>query len=419
MTVLATKCGRVRILLVTPVFYPEPYYLRGLPFVRGLMERGFDVEVLTGFPSYPVGRIYPGYRQRLWQEEICEGVRIIRVPSYLSHDGSGLRRAATYLSMAASMTLLAPIFVRKPDLIHVNQGPATLCLPAKTTASLRKARILLDIQDLWPESVTDSGMLRWSGAVPLLNRWCQWTYRWADHIVTLSPGVRDALVTRGVPQSRITVLYNWCDRLQEAPLPPRGTCEDRYQLGTTFNVIYAGNFGPLQALETVLGAAALLRATNPGVRFVLVGSGLEEASLKRQAAENELDNVRFIPRQPMAQLREILAYADSILVHLRDSPLNRVGIPSKLQHALASGRPVLIGAEGSAAELVRAAGSGIAFEPENAQALAAAVRSLCDMPRDTREAMGQRGRTYYLDHMSFEVGMDRLAQVYRHVCGRG
>ena len=173
----------------------------------------------------------------------------------------------------------------------------------------------------------------------------------------------------------------------------------------------------MQALGTVIRAAALLRVTNPEVRFVLVGGGLEEAALKKQAQESGLDNVRFLARQPAAQLGQILAFADAVLVHLRDSALNRVGIPSKLQHGMAAGRPVLIGARGSAVQLVESAGAGISFQPEDADALAAAVRRLCDMPRGAREAMGQQGRAYYLENMAFDVGMNRLTQLYRQVAG--
>lgn len=405
----------MRVLLITPVFHPEPYYLRGLPFAQGLIERGFEVEVLTGFPSYPVGRIYPGYRQRFWYRETHGGVRIIRVPSFPSHDSSGLRRAVTYLSLAASMALAGPFLVKQPDIVHVNQGPATLCLPAECLRLLRGSPILLDIQDLWPESVMDSNMLRCRWAPPVLHLWSRHTYRRANHILALSPGVKGVLVSRGVPESKVTVLLNWCAKELESSLPPRECCEDVHGLADTFNVVYAGNMGPLQALHTVLRAATRLRATHPDVRFVLVGGGLEEASLRERAETEGLDNVRFVQRQPIEQLNRILAFASAVLVHLRDSALNRVGIPSKLQHGMAIGRPVLIGARGSAAELVQQAGAGIAFEPENAEALADAVETLADMPRAEREAMGLRGREYYVKNMAFEVGMDKLARLYRRV----
>ena len=403
----------MRILLITPVFHPEPYYLRGLPFARELVRRGLEVEVLTGFPNYPTGRIFPGWRQRLCHRETVEGVHITRVPLYPSHDGSGLKRAITYLSHTLSMCLQGPFRIRKPDLVHVNQGHATECLPADLIQILRGAPYLLDIQDLWPESVLDSRMLRLPGGKIMLDALCHYTYRRARHIVTLSEGVKVKLVERGVPGKKVSVLYNWCDAEQEKPLPKRGEGPDHFHLHDTFNVVYAGNLGPVQALGTVLEAAALLREKKPRVRFLLIGSGLEETALKKTAAEQGLNNVLFIPRQPIPELNQILAYADAVLVHLKDTALNRVGIPSKVQHCLAIGRPILIGAPGSALEVVERARAGVSFEPGNAQGMAATVERLCDMSHAEREALGQRGREFYLGNMSFDIGMTRLIELYR------
>lgn len=407
----------MRILLITPVFHPEPYYLRGLPFARELVRRGLEVEVLTGFPNYPTGRIFPGWRQRLCHRETVEGVHITRVPLYPSHDGSGLKRAITYLSHTLSMCVQGPFRIRKPDLVHVNQGHATECLPADLIQILRGAPYLLDIQDLWPESVLDSKMLRLPGGKMMLDALCQHTYRRARHIVTLSEGVKAKLVERGVPGKKVTVLYNWCDAELEKPLPKRGECPDRFHLHDTFNVVYAGNIGPLQGLGTVLETAALLRKKKPHVRFLLVGSGLEETALKKTAAEQGLSNVLFIPRQSIPELNQILAYADAVLVHLKDTALNRVGIPSKVQHCLATGRPILIGAPGSALEVVERAQAGVSFGPGNAQGMAAAVKQLCDMPRAEREALGQRGREFYMANMSFDIGMTQLIDLYRQAVG--
>jgi glycosyltransferase involved in cell wall biosynthesis len=263
----------------------------------------------------------------------------------------------------------------------------------------------------------DSNMIRGRGVAAILGWWCRHTYQRANHIAALSSGVKNVLVSRGVPESKITVLHNWCAEELEKPLPSRAHCEDVHGLGSTFNVMYTGNLGPLQALGTVLRAAAQLRSTNPEIRFVLVGSGLEEENLKRQAEEDRLDNVVFLKRQPMGELNGTLAYADAVLVHLRDSALNRVGIPSKLQHGMAVGLPVLIGARGSASELVQHAGAGIAFEPENADALAASVRTLRGMSKAKRDVMGQRGSRFYSENMAFEVGMTRLTKLYRHIIG--
>ncbi|HNU30579.1 MAG TPA: glycosyltransferase family 4 protein [Sedimentisphaerales bacterium] len=406
----------MRVLLITPLFYPEPYYLRGLPFAKGLLERGVEVEVLTGFPNYPKGQIYPGYRMGLWRQEVVEGVRITRVPWYLSHDTSGLKRTLCYLSMALSMALQGPLRAPRVDLVHVNQGPATLCLPADLLRVLRRVPYLLDVQDLWPESVLDSNMLRLPAGARILQYWSNHTYKWARHIITPSEGIRDRLVELGVRGRKVTVVHNWCDQSVEKPLPERDACPDSYRLQGRFNIVYAGNFGPLQALPAIIEGMTLLQNSHPQIQFVLVGDGLDEGILKRAVEERRLRNVRFLPRKPPAELNQILAYADALLVHLRDSPLNRVGIPSKVGYSLAAGRPILIGARGSAPALVARAQAGIAFEPENGPSLAAAARRLYEMPEEGRRALGYSGRKHYLEHLAFNIGMSKLVDVYHDVC---
>ena len=409
----------MRVLLITPIFFPEPCYLRGLPFVRELARRGMDVEVLTGFPNYPTGRIYCGYRQRFCYREMLEGVQVIRLPAYLSHDSSGLRRAASYLCMAASMSLQGPLRVARPDLIHVFQGNAALCLPAEIISRICGAPILLDVADLWPESVLDSNMFHLPGGARLLQAWCRHTFRRARHIVALSEGVKARIMERGVSADKVSVLYNWCDAELEKPLPPRENCECYPELKDTFNVIYAGTFGPLQALQTVLEAAERLLTKKPKVRLVLVGGGVEEQALKQIAMQKGLQNVVFIPRQPIEKLNRILALADAVLIHLKNSSLNQVGIPSKVQHCLAIGRPILVGALGCTLRLVEAARAGVAFQPENPVQLAEAIDHLESLPRPAREAMGRRGREFYFRKLSFAMGMDRLVGIYQRTLAYG
>lgn len=409
----------MRVLLITSIFDPEPCYLRGLSFAQELQRRGIEVEVLTGFPNYPAGHLFPRYRQRLCQREMIGGVAITRFPSYISHDSSGLRRATSYLSLAASLSLQGPFRARQADIIHVSQGNSTLCLPAEVIRCIRGGAILLDVADLWPESVLDSGMLRLPEGKRLLNGWCNHTYKHATHIVTLSEGVKAKLLERKVPEAKVSVLYNWCDAELETPPPSREICDDADGLRSTFNVIYAGTIGPLQALGTVLKSAELLREKLSKVRFVLVGTGLEEAELKRTAARRGLENVRFIPPKPRDKLNTTLAFADAVLVHLKNSPLSRVGIPSKLQHCLAVGKPVLLGALGSSAELVERAQAGIVFEPENADQLASAVEKLTRMSVKEREAMGARGRSFYLQNLSFDIGITKLIKIYEMTIRQG
>lgn len=400
----------MRILLLTQLFQPEPNHLKGLLFAQELIRLGHEVEVLTGFPNYPGGKLYPGYRMRLFQRENVGGVDILRIPSYLSHDRSGFKRLISYVSFAASAACWGVFKVRRPDVVHVYQGSATLALPAMMLRFLRGVPYVLDVQDLWPESVTDSGMFRLPFGEHLLNLWCRLTYRLAARIVVLSPGYKFAISNRGIPASKIEIVYNWCaettPRVFELHSKMPSVIDKEF-----FNVVYAGNMGKLQALGDVISAAAILKDDVPRVQLVLVGDGVELIRLKAKVSSLKLTNVRFVPRQSQDQIGKILQQADLLLVHLRDTPLGRVGIPQKTQAYLAAGRPILMAMKGDGAELVVHAHAGLSCEPEHPESIAAAIKAVVNMPNDERSAMALRARRFYESELSFKVGAKKMEAV--------
>jgi colanic acid biosynthesis glycosyl transferase WcaI len=401
----------MRILILTQLFHPEPNHLKGLAYAQELVRRGHEVEILTCFPNYPGGTIYPGYHMKPWTSEIISGIRVHRVMMFPSHDRSAVRRSMGYASFAVSAALIGPWLVRKPDLVHVYQGPATLGWPALALESLRGAPFVLDIQDLWPDSVVASDMVRIPGVEPLLALWSKLTYRLARKVIVLSKGYRDSLLRRGVPADKIEVVPNWCDeRASEEPAKPFGG--DPFGLRGAFNIVYAGNFGVVQNLGNVIEAAGLISEKRPEVRFVMIGSGVEEPSLREAVSRRGLKNVLFVPRQVPDKLGALMAFADVILVHLRDDPLAAIGIPQKTQAALAAGKPILMAARGSAGDLIREAEAGLVCAPGRPSEVAAAATKLADLPREELRAMGLRGRSYYQRELSFSIGVRRMIEVY-------
>lgn len=393
----------MRILLLSQHFDPEPH-LKGLAFARELVAQGHEVEVLTGFPNYPGGKVYPGYRLRLVQREVLEGISVIRVPLYPSHDAGGLRRMATYLSFALSAAFLGPWLVQKPEVIHAYHGPATIGLPAWILGLVHRAPFVLDIQDLWPDTITASGMLpaRLNRLIPLVAAWCRFIYHRAAGISVLSPGFKRILTSRGVPEGKVMVIPNWCDEVQTEPGPVRP--EEAPLLEDRFNVVMAGNMGKLQALDVVLEAAQKLGSLEPRIQFVLVGGGVERSRLEARAAELGLANVLFLPRRPVEEIGALLHRAEALLVHLMDDPLFAVTIPSRIQAYLAVGRPILCGVRGDGADLVREAGAGLCFEPERPEMLAEATLALHRLGATARADMGAQARAFYRDHLSLRVG---------------
>jgi glycosyltransferase involved in cell wall biosynthesis len=404
----------MRILILSQWFEPEPTF-KGLPFARELAARGHDVEVLTGFPNYPGGKIYPGYRIRPWVREQIEGISILRVALYPSHDKSAFGRVLNYTSFAISAALIGTALIRKPDVVYVYHPPATIGFAATVIGFFRKVPFVYDIQDLWPDTVALSGMMSSPAALTLLGKWCKFVYRRARHIVVLSPGFKHQLVRRGVPLEKVDVIYNWCD--EAAMRRSTDAAEARKRLGVNgdFAVMFAGTMGQGQALDTVLSAAEICVRTGVRAQFLFVGGGVDRERLEEKSRRMSLPNVRFYPLQRMGDMANLLAGADALLVHLRDEPLFRITIPSKTQAYLAAGKPIIMGVRGDAAELVRRSGAGVVCEPENAESLVKAVTHLARLDAAERLALGDAGRRLYDQELSLRIGVSKFEQIFRKV----
>jgi lipopolysaccharide/colanic/teichoic acid biosynthesis glycosyltransferase len=398
----------LRILLITQWFDPEPTF-KGLLFAKELTRQGHDVQVLTGFPNYPGGKLYPGYRVRAFQRETVDGVRILRVPLYPSHDASSGRRVLNYASFAVSASL-GVMVGRRPDVAYVYHPPATVGLPAIVGKWLRGVPFVYDVQDLWPDTLGVTGMLDRSALLRTVGWFMGRIYASAARVAVLSPGFKRIMLERGVPERRIDVIPNWADEKQIDVTEPTAQRSAELGFDGSFTVTFAGNIGKVQALDTVLDAAAILDDV-PGLRILLVGGGLDVERLRERARDLGLTNVEFMPRRPISEIGEILKLSDALLVHLQKDDLFEITIPSKTQAYLMAGRPILMGVEGDAADMVRSAGAGIAFEPQSAASLAAAVRQMVELTPAQRQAMGDAGAAYYRKNLSLAVGAERFASL--------
>lgn len=398
----------MKILFVTQWFEPEPS-IKNLLFIRELVARGHEVQVLTGFPNYPGGKVYPGYRVRPWMREQMEGVSILRVALYPSHDKSGLNRALNYLSFALSASVIGSILIRKPDVIYVYHPPMTVGFAAAVIGFFRQTPFVIDIQDLWPDTVAASGMLSSSSALRMLDNLCKFVYRRARHISVLSPGFKQTLIDRGVPPEKIDVIYNWCD---EKAVSRKDCPVTRLGRPSRFSVLFAGTMGFAQDIDSVLQAAQICHTTTPEAEFLFMGGGVDRPRLERLAEEMLLDNVRFLPPRPMREMGDVFTGVDALLVHLKDDPLFRITIPSKTQAYLAAGKPILMGVRGDAADLVERSQSGVLCEPGNPQSIAEAVGELASAGPERLAVMGQRGRTFYERELSIARGVENFARVF-------
>jgi len=400
-----------RILFLTQWFYPELSF-KGLPFTKELSKLGYEAQVLTGFPNYPGGKVYDGYKIKLFQREIIDGISVFRVPLYPSHDNKPLNRIANYISFALSASFLGFLGIKRPDLIYAYHPPATIGLPALFLHLLYRVPFVYDIQDLWPDTLPATGMVNNRAAIWLVKKWCQLIYSQAAKIVVLSPGFKEILTRRGVPENKIEVIYNWCHEEHLQAVVRNEALGKELGMADRFNIVFAGTMGKAQALSAVLDAARLLFDKLPKIQFVFVGGGIDVERLKKIKDAQGLKNVRFLPHQPMSEIGEILGLADVLLVHLKDDPLFKITIPGKTQAYMAAGRPILIGVRGDAAALVEKAGAGIACTPEDPLDIALAVERLYNLSREKLDRMGQNGRSFYKQELSLYVGVRRFEKIF-------
>ncbi|MEV8508792.1 glycosyltransferase family 4 protein [Actinoplanes sp. NPDC051475] len=400
----------MKIGIVSQWYAPEPVVIPG-NLAEDLVTRGHEVRVLTGFPNYPEGKIYPGYQQR-WNDRSREaGVSIRRVPLYANHDSSAVRRAANYLSYAATSTLAALRFLGDVDVVYVYLTPATVFAAPALLKALRGIPTVIHVQDIWPESVTSSAMAP-SGRVGrtaerTLHAVMRRIYRAAAGIAVIAPTMRDMVVDRGADPRRTRVILNWAD--ENLFRPVSSTPEARRDIGyrDRCTIMYAGTMGPFQNIESAVRAAASL-SDRDEVDLVLAGSGTAEQSARDLAAELGADNIRFLGRRPIADMAALYGAADFQLVSLRDVPIFQGTIPSKLQSALACGSPVVVSVPGDCAELVETNGVGLACPPDNWRLLADRFHQAAKLPADERAEMAQRAHSVYQTRMSRQAGIDQL-----------
>ncbi len=407
-----------RVLLLTQWFDPEPTF-KGLLFARELVRQGFEVEVVTGFPNYPGGKVYSGYKIKWLQREVIDGVHVTRVPLYPNHDQSAIKRVLNYASFAASSLFYGLFMAKRADVIYAYHPPLTVGVTASLLRLLRRIPVVYDIQDMWPDTLRATGMLNNPKALNVVAAVCRWVYRCMDHIVVLSPGFKRLLLERGVPERKLEVIYNWADEV--ALMAPQGAAPipslvgDGQGEGAAFTILFAGNMGKAQALDTVLDAALLLLQRGARVRWVMLGGGVEVPRLKQRAADMQLTNMVFLPPVPMTEVGAYLNAADALLVHLRKDPLFEITIPSKTQAYMAVGKPLLMGVDGDAADLVRQSGGGLVAESENPHALADAAEHMATLSSGDLIKMGRKAQAYYQQHLALAVGVARFGAIFKKI----
>lgn len=373
----------MHILFLTDNFPPEVNApaSRTYEHAREWVRAGHRVTVITGAPNFPKGKVFDGYRNRIWQTEDMDGIRVVRVWTYIAANEGFARRILDYVSFMIAATLAAPLVRQVNVVIGTSPQFFTACA-AYLISRLKRIPFIFELRDLWPESIKVVGAMRDSLAMRILERVELFLYCNASAIVSVTHSFKHRLVERGIAAGRIHVVTNGVDihRFRPQVRDP----ELARQLGLTecFVVGYVGTHGLAHGLETILEAAELIRAepSASNVRFLLLGDGARKAELVSSARERGLANVTFLDSVSKDEVVRYWSLLDLSVIHLRKAELFATVIPSKLFESMGMGLPVLLGVAGESADIVERDGVGIVFEPGNARELCRAVMWLRNDP---------------------------------------
>lgn len=404
---------KLRVLVVTQYFWPENMRINDM--VRDFREKGHDVTVLTGLPNYPEGEVFESYRTSPGDFASFHGADIVRVPM-LPRGKRSIRLILNYASffLSASTVGAFKLRSRKFDALFVYAvSPIMAAIPAIVIGRLKRAPVFVWVLDLWPETLRAVGVVRNPRLLSLVGRMVSWIYNRTDYLLLQSHGFLENVkqyCTRNIAQERLVYFPSWAEDDFSSPAVTIGTLI--HADPSVFTVVFAGNLGEAQDFPAVLEAAEALRDT-AAVRWIIVGDGRMSTWLGEQVQARGLHNVHLLGRHPLEAMPGLFAQADALLVTLKTNDVFQKTIPGKVQAYLASGRPLLGMINGEAARVIRESGAGYACDSGDAQGLAEITRSLAATSVAQRQAMGDAGRVYYLEHYSKPKLMARLETLFR------
>ena len=403
----------MRILFFTHYFPPEGNAPASRIYELGKrwVKEGHEVQVITCVPNVPNGIVYEGYKNHLVQTEIIDGIRTTRVWTYIASNKGTVKRILNYLSYMFSATL-AGLFAKRPDVV-IATSPQFFCGWAGIILSmLRHLPFILEIRDIWPESIITVGALKNKPLLCLLEWLETKMYQWAKHIVTLGQGYRQKLLKKGVSDDKISIVMNGIDQeLFAATRGPDTELKNRLGLTGKFVCSYIGTIGMACGLDIVIRAAQILKNKNRNdIAFMIVGDGAIHQELESKAKQLNIENVVFTGRQDKSLMPAFLSITDVCLVHLKKADLFTTVMPSKLFEAAGMAKPIIIGVAGFAMKFVEDANAGINIEPENEKQLVEAVEKLANNPVLCKQ-YGESGYEYVTRHFN----RDDLAKDYLDV----
>lgn len=408
----------MHILFISHYFPPEVNAPASRTFehCREWVRAGHRVTVVTCVPNHPRGVVYEGYRNRLFQRETREGIEVVRVWTYVTANEGFLKRTLGYVSYMVS-AVLAALYLPRPDVVITTSPQFFNGLAGYPVSRLKRVPWVLEIRDLWPESILTVGAITNRHLIRVLEWLEMFAYRKAHRIVSVTEAFRRYMMGKGIDPAKIHVIKNGADLAFYRSDVPGPEAKRRLGLEGKFVASYVGTHGMAHHLETILEAADGLRQRSDIV-FLMAGDGAERKRLERMREEKGLTNVVMLPQQPKDRMPELWSATDVSVVLLKKSPLFQTVIPSKIFESMAMGKPIVLGVEGESAGIVQAAGAGRCIEPEDAAGLRNAVLELCDNPA-LAARMGESGKVHVAEHYDRRVLAGRFLNVLEELVTEG
>lgn len=402
----------MRVLVWTQYFWPENFHINQV--VAELCNQGADVTVLTGKPNYPDGEIFLGYSAMSVQVEQREGVEIIRLPLRPRGKSSAKGLILNYLSFIVSGYLLGPWALRgrKFDVIFVYApSPLLQALPAIFVSWIKRAPLVLWVQDIWPESLQATGFISNRRVLKLIEYIVRYIYRFSDSILIQSEGFRDSVQRLSSNRGKIKFFPN---SAAESISTNELDSLDLSRVSRHFSIVFAGNIGTAQSCTTIVEAARILQAYEE-IRFFVVGSGSMKKTIANMIHDEQLANIELLGRVSPEEVTTIYAASSVLLLTLRDDPILAATVPSKFQSYLAAGRPIIASCNGQTSQVLADAKAGLSCAAEDPLKLAEAVLELYGSDRKRLELMGESGRAYFLDHFHLPARVSQLIEHFNSV----
>lgn len=354
----------MKILFLTDNFPPEVNAPASRTFehIKEWHKAGHDITVITCAPNFPKGEVYAGYKNKLYQTEMMDGIKVVRVWSYIAENKGFVKRTLDYISYSVT-SFFAGLF-QKTDIIVATSPQFFTALSGRTLAFWRHKPWIMEVRDLWPESIKTVGAMKDN----MFIRYFEWEemrcYKSAKKIVVVTDSFKKTLVSRGVPEGKIAVVKNGVSRDLFKPQPKDEALVRSLGLEGKRIIGYIGTHGMAHKLDFILRCAKNMEGKN-NCHFLLIGSGAEKANLLKMKEDMDISNVTMLDSVPKSEVHRYISILDLSLINLKKSPLFTTVIPSKIFENAGMEIPIIMGVEGEAREIVEKYGAGLCFEPEN------------------------------------------------------